>query len=62
MPLRQIGRAADVARTAVFLASPFAARHLSGQTITVAGGMEGRVLWEAEEVDRDEVLRRLEAD
>ncbi len=62
MPLRQIGRAADVARTAVFLASPFAARHLSGQTITVAGGMEGRVLWETEEVDRDEVLRRLEAD
>jgi len=62
MPLRQIGRAADIARTACYLASPFAARHVSGQTITVAGGMEGRVLWEEHEVDRDEVLRRVEED
>ncbi len=62
MPLRQIGRAADIARTACYLASPFAARHVSGQTITVAGGMEGRVLWEEDEVDRDEVLRRVEED
>ena len=62
MPLRQIARAADIARTACTLASPFAARHVSGQTITVAGGMEGRVLWEEHEVDRDEVLRRVEED
>lgn len=62
MPLRQIGRAADIARTACYLASPFASRHVSGQTITVAGGMEGRVLWEEHEVDRDEVLRRVEED
>lgn len=62
MPLRQIGRAADIARTACYLASPFAARHVSGQTITVAGGMEGRVLWEEDEIDRDEVLRRVEED
>lgn len=61
MPLRQIARAQEIARTAVFLASPYAARHLSGQTLTVAGGMEGRVLWEAEEVDREALLSRLEA-
>lgn len=59
MPLRQIGRAEDVARAALFLASPALSRHVSGQTITVAGGMEGRALWEADQVDRDEVLARL---
>lgn len=60
--LRQIGRAADVARTALFLCSPTAARHISGQAVTVAGGMEGRVLWEAGEVDRRAVLARLAPD
>lgn len=59
MPLRQIARACEIARAAVFFASPFAARHVSGQVLTVAGGMEGRVLWETEEVDRDAVLARL---
>lgn len=61
MPLRQLARAAEIARTAVFFASPYAARHLTGQCLTVAGGMEGRVLWETEEVDREMILRRLEA-
>lgn len=59
MPLRQLGRAEDVARTALFLSSPAAARHLSGQVLTVAGGMEGRVRWEADEVDARAVLERL---
>ena len=62
MPLRQIARAADIARTAAVLASPFASRHTSGQTITVAGGMEGRVLWEDGDVDGGAVVRRLEDD
>ena len=62
MPLRQIGRAEDVARAALFLASPAMSRHSSGQIITVAGGMEGRVLWDVEDVDRDEVLARLAPD
>ena len=56
MPLAQLGRACDVARTALFLASPHTARHLSGQTLTVAGGMEGRVLWEEEQIDRSALL------
>jgi 3-oxoacyl-[acyl-carrier protein] reductase len=34
-----------VARAVLFLSSPAMARHVSGETITVAGGMEGRALW-----------------
>jgi len=59
MALRQLGRAEDVARAAVFLASPRASRHVSGESITVAGGMEGRMLWDEAEVDEGEVRRRL---
>lgn len=59
MPLRQLGRAKDIARTALWLASPAMARHVTGQAITVAGGMEGRTLWEAEEIDEDGVRNRL---
>jgi len=44
MPLRRIGTADDVAQAALWLASPRAA-HVTGQILTVAGGMEGRVLW-----------------
>lgn len=57
MALRQLGRAADVAATAAWLASPTAARHVSGQCVTVAGGMEGRRLWEPEDVDGDAIRR-----
>ncbi|MCB9914157.1 MAG: SDR family oxidoreductase [Planctomycetes bacterium] len=60
MPLRQIARADEIARAAVVFASPYASRHVSGQVLTVAGGMEGRVLWQPGDVDRAEVLRRLE--
>ena len=59
MPLRQIGRARDVAHTIVHLSSPVAARHLSGQTITVAGGMEGRMLWKEDDVDEDAIRNAL---
>lgn len=45
MPLRQLASPDDVARAVLFLSSPSAARHVSGETITVAGGMEGRALW-----------------
>lgn len=60
MALRQLARAEDVARTVAWLASPTAARHVSGETVTVAGGMEGRLLWEAEQVDEGEVRARLD--
>jgi len=45
MPLRQIATTEDIARAALFLASPSAARHITGESLTLAGGMEGRVLW-----------------
>jgi len=62
MALRQLARARDIARTAVFLASPTAASHLTGETLTVAGGMEGRLLWDEHEVRRAEILARLDRD
>lgn len=60
MPLRQLARAKDIARAALFLASPSAARHVSGEVITVAGGMEGRSLWEADDVDEQRIRARLD--
>ena len=44
MPLRKLGVAEDVARTIVSLASDRISGHVTGEVITVAGGMEGRVL------------------
>ena len=35
----------------VYLASGHLAGHVSGQVLTVSGGMEGRVLYTPEEVD-----------
>ena len=58
MPVRQLGRAADVATAIAWLCSPLAARHVSGQTLTLAGGMEGRQLWNARDVDEAAVRER----
>jgi 3-oxoacyl-[acyl-carrier protein] reductase len=60
MALRQLARALDIARTVAWLASPTAAAHVSGEFVTVAGGMEGRLLWNEDEVDRRSILARLE--
>ena len=46
MALDKLGAADDVARTIVALASDRISGHISGEVITVAGGMEGRVLHE----------------
>lgn len=59
MPLQQLARAADIARALVLLLSPVASRHITGEIVTVAGGMEGRVLHEADTVDGDAVRARL---
>jgi 3-oxoacyl-[acyl-carrier protein] reductase len=45
MPLRQLGAPADVARAILFFASSSMSRHLTGESLLIAGGMEGRVLW-----------------
>ena len=46
MALRKVARPEDVARQIVVLASDELSGHVTGQVITVAGGMEGRVLHE----------------
>ncbi len=53
MALPQIGRPEDMANAVVYLASDHLARHVTGQTLVVAGGMEGRRLWRPEEIDLD---------
>jgi len=44
MALRKVATADDVAAQVVALASPVLSGHVTGQVVTVAGGMEGRVL------------------
>jgi 3-oxoacyl-[acyl-carrier protein] reductase len=55
MALPQLARPEDIAHAAVFLASDRLARHITGQVLVVAGGMEGRWLWRPEEVDTSAV-------
>ena len=44
MALRKVARPEDVARQVVVLASDELSGHVTGQVVTVAGGMEGRVV------------------
>jgi 3-oxoacyl-[acyl-carrier protein] reductase len=44
MPLRKVAVPDDIARQVVALASDEISGHVTGQIVTVAGGMEGRVL------------------
>jgi 3-oxoacyl-[acyl-carrier protein] reductase len=44
MALRKVAQPDDVAAQVVALASPVISGHVTGQVVTVAGGMEGRVL------------------
>ena len=44
MALRKVARPEDVAAQVVVLASDVLSGHLSGELVTVAGGMEGRVV------------------
>ena len=46
MALRKIAQPEDVARQVLVLASDELSGHVTGQVVTVAGGMEGRVLHE----------------
>ncbi|RKY20753.1 MAG: oxidoreductase [Planctomycetota bacterium] len=60
MPLRQLARARDIATCMASLASPVLSRHVTGEVLTVAGGMEGRLRWSPDELDEDAVRARLE--
>ena len=53
MALPKIARPEDMAGAAVFLSSDSLAGHLSGQTLVIAGGMDGRLLWKPEDIDPD---------
>ena len=53
IPLRKIARPHDVATACVYLASSHLSGHVSGQILTVSGGMEGRVLYRPDEIDLD---------
>jgi 3-oxoacyl-[acyl-carrier protein] reductase len=46
MALRKVAQPEDVARQVVVLASDALSGHVTGQVVTVAGGMEGRVVHE----------------
>ena len=47
----KIARPEDIAHAVVFLSSDRLAGHITGQTLVVAGGMEGRMLWQPHEID-----------
>jgi 2-hydroxycyclohexanecarboxyl-CoA dehydrogenase len=38
LPLRKMGRPADIANAVLFFASPIAAGHVTGQVLSVSGG------------------------
>jgi 3-oxoacyl-[acyl-carrier protein] reductase len=46
MALRKVAQPEDIANQVVALASPILSGHVTGQVVTVAGGMEGRVVHE----------------
>ncbi|MFW9943494.1 MAG: SDR family NAD(P)-dependent oxidoreductase [Candidatus Sifarchaeia archaeon] len=51
VPMRKVASTKDIANTILYLASDKLSGHVSGQTINVAGGMEGRVLFTQDEID-----------
>ena len=51
IPLRKVATPFDVAHAILYLSSDKLAGHVSGQTITVAGGMDGRVLFSKDEIE-----------
>lgn len=51
IPMRKVALPRDIANTILYLASDRLSGHVSGLTINVAGGMEGRVLYSLDELD-----------
>ena len=52
IPLRKVATPSDITHAILYLSSDKLAGHVSGQTLTVAGGMEGRILFSRDEVER----------
>jgi 3-oxoacyl-[acyl-carrier protein] reductase len=53
--LRKVARPADIASAVLFLSSAVASGHMTGEVLTLAGGMEGRRLYTADEIDLKQV-------
>jgi len=51
VPMQKVATATDVANTVLFLLSDKASGHISGESLLVSGGMEGRVLFDKSHVD-----------
>ncbi|MCH8908703.1 MAG: SDR family oxidoreductase [Candidatus Heimdallarchaeota archaeon] len=51
IPLRKVARPNDIAKAIVFLLSEKLSGHISGLSLDVTGGMEGRVLFNPDEID-----------
>ena len=49
IPMRKVATARDIANAIIYLSSDKLSGHVSGQTLTIAGGMEGRVLFSPDE-------------
>ncbi|MHA1904949.1 MAG: SDR family NAD(P)-dependent oxidoreductase [Candidatus Thorarchaeota archaeon] len=49
IPMRKVATTRDIANAIMYLSSHKLSGHVSGQTLTIAGGMEGRVLFTPEE-------------
>ena len=58
VPLKKIAEAEDVANIIAILASDKVSGHISGEIITIAGGMEGRALHLPEEIDFSKAYKR----
>jgi 3-oxoacyl-[acyl-carrier protein] reductase len=51
VPLRKIATPEDIANQILILASDKVSGHITGEKVTIAGGMEGRVLFTKDEID-----------
>jgi 3-oxoacyl-[acyl-carrier protein] reductase len=51
MALPKLARPDEIAGATVFLSSDTLAGHITGETLIIAGGMEGRLLWPPREAD-----------
>jgi 3-oxoacyl-[acyl-carrier protein] reductase len=62
LAMRQLARSEDIARAVLMLSAPRLSRHISGEALTVSGGMEGRVQWELDQIDAEAVKARLQTE
>lgn len=58
VPLRKLGQTEDIANIITLLASDKVSGHVSGEIITIAGGMEGRTLFDPGEIDISKAYKK----